>query len=201
MTVSTNAGFDTNAAAPVAAVLSFVRLYFGSGTLYLTTWPVDLTVAAQVYTGLGLLAGIGPVRESEDGSVQRLTLSLSQVSASVLGLALGNLSNYQGLPVQIDQAVADANLASIGTPVMRFSGYMDTVAIKRGSGGTTVGGGGTGSVELECVAGGVQRKNAASYRINDGQHQQRHPGERGFEYTPDLIGRPQLWLSKRFQIQ
>ena len=193
MTITTNAGFDTATALPAVGVLELVELDFAAATLYLTTWPVDLTISGQVYTGVGAVGSIGQIRESEDGSTQRLDIVLSQVNSSNLSLALGNVSNYQGRGARVKLALTDSNLVIQGSPVLRFSGFMDKVSIKRN--------GDAGEITLECATGGYDvRRNPAGLRMNDIQHQSRQPGELGFQYVQTLISNPQLWLSKRFQV-
>lgn len=193
MTITTNAGFDTAAASPVVGVLQLVELEFSNGTLYLTTWPTDITIGAQTYTGIGGVGEIGELKESEDGLNQTLQLTLSQVNASNLALALGNVSAYQGRAARVYVALTDANLVLQGSPVLRFAGFMDKVSIKRE-------GANMGAITLQCGTGGYDlRKNHSSLRLNDVQHQSRLPGELGFQYVQTLLSNPQLWLSKRFQ--
>lgn len=194
MTIATNAGFDGAAAAPVLGVLHLVEMDFLSGTQYLTNWPVNLTVGAKSYTGLGALGRVGELKESEDGAVQSVDLELSQVNASFLALALGSVNGYQGKAVRIYEALTSPSLAILGTPVLRFAGWMDIVKIKRDENGNV------GRITMVCKTGGYDvRKNPAGLRMNDAQHQANHPGELGMQFVADLIGRPQQWLSKRFQ--
>lgn len=193
MTVTTNTGFDTAAAAPAVGVLELIELDFTSGTLYLTTWPVDVTIGAQTYTGIGAVGSVGEIKESEDGLTQTLQLTLSQVNSSYLALALGNVSTYQGRGARIKLALTDSNLVIQGSPVLRFSGFMDKISIKRT-------GQNVGQITLECSIGGYDvRRTPTGLRMNDTQHQSRQPGELGFTYIASLIAQPQLWLSKRFQ--
>lgn len=193
MTITTNGGFDTAAAAPAVGVLYLVELDFLGGTLYLTNWPTNVTIGAQVYTGLGNLGGVSELKESEDGQTQKVELTLSQVSSTNLALALGSVSGYQGRAVRIYVALTDTNLAVTGSPVLRFSGWMNLVKVRRE-------GDNAGVITLECQTGGYDvRRNPAALRMNDSQHQAVRPGELGFQYVADLIGKPQLWLSKRFQ--
>lgn len=193
MTVTTNAGFDTAAGSAAVGVLELIELDFTGGTVYLTTWPVDVTIGAQVYTGVGALMSVSEIKESEDGATQRLQIALSQVNSSYLSLGLGNVSAYQGRGARIYLALTDANLVLQGSPVLRFSGFMDKVSIKRQDANV-------GSVIMECATGGYDvRKTPSGLRMNDVQHQSRHPGELGFQYVQTLLSNPQLWLSKRFQ--
>lgn len=192
MTATTNAGFDSAAAAPVVGALYLVEMDFAGGTLYYINWPHDVTVGAQVYTGLGTLGAVGPIRESEDGGSQTVDLELSQVNVSMLALALGNVANYQDRPVRVYLALTDTAFVISGDPVLRFSGFMDTVSVKRD--------GESAKIIMRCTSGGADvRKSPTALRMNDAQHQARYPGERLFEYAPDLIGQPKRWLSVRFQ--
>lgn len=193
MTVTTNAGFDTASAAPAVGVLYLVEMDFASGTMFLTNWPTNVTIGAQLYTGLGNLGSISEIKESEDGQTQTVTLELSQVNAANLSLGLGSVSNYQGRAVRIYTALTDVNLAVTGSPVLRFAGWMNVVKIKRD-------GDNAGRISMVCATGGYDvRRNPAGLRMNDSQHQARFPGELGFQYVADLIGQPTLWISKRFQ--
>lgn len=194
MTITTNAGFDTAAAAPAVGVLNLVEMEFTGGTLYLTNWPTNVTVGAQVYTGLGSLGAVSELKESEDGQTQSVDLELSQVNASQLALALGAVSTYQGRAVRVYVALTDPNLALSGTPVLRFAGWMDVVKIRRDEQENS------GRITMTCKTGGYDvRRNPATFRMNDAQHQSSFPGELGFQYVADLMARPQQWLSKRFQ--
>jgi len=193
MTITTNSGFDTAAASPAVGVMELIELDFTSGTLYLTTWPTNVTVGAQTYTGIGAVGAVGEMKESEDGQTQKLQLSLSQVNSSYLSLALGNTSVYQGRGARVKLALTDTNMVIAGAPVMRFSGFMDKISIKRS-------GKNVGQIVLECATGGYDvRKTPSGLRMNDIQHQSRYPAELGFQYVQTLISNPQLWLSKRFQ--
>lgn len=193
MTITTNAGFDTAAASAAVGVIELIELDFQSGTLYLTTWPVNVTVSAQVYTGLGAIARVGALQESEDGTGQTLDIVLSQVNSAYLSSALGGVSTYQNRGARVKLALTDANGVIQGTPVLRFSGFMDRISIKRT-------GDNVGEITLQCGVGGYDvRRSSVGLRMNDVQHQSRYPGELGFSMVPQLIANPQLWLSKRFQ--
>lgn len=192
MSISTGSGFDTQAHAGALGVLYLVELQFASGQLNLTNWPVSITVGPTTYQGIGSLGSVGQIKESEDGAVQTVDLSLSQVNGSNLALALGSVPNYQNKPARIYVAVTDTDFKVAGTPVQRFAGFMNTVKIRRD--------GSKGVITLSCSTGGFDvRRNPAALRINHTQHQALHPGERGLEYVADLIGKPKPWLSKRFQ--
>jgi hypothetical protein len=183
----------TTTEAPEAGVLALVYLDFKSGALRLTNFPLDVTALGYTWTGVGTLAEIGEMRESEDGSGETVSVGLSQVSSANLALALGNVDGYQGRTAQIYLATFSASTFQItGDPVLRFAGFMDKVRVSRD--------GGEGNVMLDLVTfSGDARLNPSSLRYSHAQHQIDYPGEKGFEYVADLIAKPQVWLSKTFQ--
>jgi len=169
-----------------------VEMFFKAQTLRLATWPVDVTYNGNVYKASGDLVGVGQMTESESGTPKKTTLSLSPVPAANLALGLGSVEGYRGQPVNILYWAVGDNYQPVGSPVLRFFGVMDQVSIKRS--------GETGSIEMSCLPGGADSsRRSLSLRMNHEQHQSRYPGERGFEYVTDLIGTPQVWLSRQFQ--
>ena len=58
----------------------------------------------------------------------------------------------------------------------------------------------TASISMDCRTASYDvRSNPAALRMNDAQHQARHPGELGFTYLTGLIGNPAVWVSKWLQ--
>jgi hypothetical protein len=193
VTVSTDTAWDNAAAAPAVGLLFLIELMFQSGTLRVTNWPLDITVLGFTWTGLGEVAEIGRIQESEDGSYEKLTIGLSQVQSSNLALALGSAETYQGRPANIWTALVDPTFQIVSTPRLRFAGSMELVHIERDDSGA-------GKVLLDLQAGAYDvRSNPAALRMNQAQHGVRKPGETGFRYVSSLIGQPKTWLSKTFQ--
>lgn len=195
MTVATDAAWNATAAAPALAVMYLIELAFTTGMLRVTNWPTNVTALGFQWLGLGVVSEVGELRESEDGQYQKLTVGLTQVQSSYLALALGSAETYQDKSAKIWVAIADANTLQIaGAPVLRFAGVMDMVRIERDAESNT------GKVLLDLQAGAYNvRSNPAALRMNQAQHSARRPGETGFRYITDLIGRPQVWLSKESQ--
>jgi hypothetical protein len=188
------AGASAAAAAPVMGVLALVELAFSSGTLRLTNYPLDVTILGATWTGVGAVGAVDEIRESEDGAGEKLTIGLSQVPSGYLAAALGSVETYQGRDARVYVAMLDGSTLQVtGSPRLRFAGYMDRVHIERGDDGV-------GKVLVDLVTfSGDARANPSGLRLANAQHQAEHPGERGFEYLTDLVGKPALWLSKTFQ--
>lgn len=194
MTIATDASWNAAASSGALGALYLVELAFTGGTLRVTNWPLDVVALGFTWTGVGVVSEVGPLKESEDGNYQKLTLGLSQVQSSYLALALGAAETYQGRTARIWVALVDANTLQItGAPLLRFSGFMDQVRIERDDDMS-------GKILLDCQTGAFDlRSNPAALRMNQAQHSVRIPGETGFRYIQDLIARPQRWLSARFQ--
>lgn len=193
MTIVTNSGFQAAANAPAYGELALVEMQLRSGTARMTNWPLTVQSMGQTWQGVGNLGSIGPLHESEDGASEKITLTLSPVDIGTRALALGDPSDYQDRLVRIWIALLDAGtLQFSGAPVLRFAGVMDQMKIERD--------GETASIGMECRTASYDvRSNPAALRMNNAQHQARHPGEQGFAYLTTLIGNPAIWVSKWLQ--
>jgi hypothetical protein len=193
VTLLTNSGFQSTAAAPVYGELALVELQLRSGTARYTTWPVTLTALGLTWQGTGNLGSISQLHESEDGAEEKLSLTLSPVDLGTRALALGDPSDYQDRPVNVWVGMVSAETYMLaGAPVRRFSGVMDQLRLERD--------GNTGTITMDCRTASYDvRSNPAALRMNNVQHQSRFPTERGFEYLTNLIGNEAVWLTKRFQ--
>lgn len=186
----------------VAGVAWLAQLDFSSGTVYLTTAPQSLTSGGNTYTGLGSLVAIGNLSESADSSAEKITLSLSVANASMLALGLGNVEGYRGRAVRLYLQLFDEQFTPVDSPVQRWSGVMDRVAITRRPTDAGSPGSGGGSIDLQCSRSGMARaRYYQGLRLTHQQHQSRWPGDTGLQYMRTLIEKPAQWLSKRFQEQ
>ncbi|VTU32299.1 hypothetical protein H4CHR_02984 [Variovorax sp. PBS-H4] len=194
MALTTNSGFQAAAGADAYGQLALVELQLRPGTVRYTTWPVSLdNVMGEQWMGVGNLGSIGELHESEDGAAEKLTLSLSGVDIGARALALGGPADFQDRPVRVWVGLLDGQTLQLsGQPVLRFAGVMDQFKGNRD--------GSQASFQLDCRTGSYDRRaNPSSLRMNHTQHQERHPGERGFEYLTSLIGNPAVWITKWLQ--
>jgi hypothetical protein len=186
-------------AASVRGVAWLVQLDFLPSTLYYTTAPQTFTIGGNAYLGLGDLAGVSDVGESENTSAEQVTLSFALVNTALLAATLGNVENYRGRAVRLYLQLFDEAFQPAGAPVLRWSGHMQPVKVVR-TPSDPAGGGAAGRIELPCARAGMARaRNPAGLRLSHAQQLQRYPGDLGLEYVQTLIEQPSLWLSKRFQ--
>jgi hypothetical protein len=157
-------------------------------TLRLSTLPGDVTIDGATWQGLGQFLQVAPTREAGGGGTTGVTISLSLVNEAMLAATLGNVEGYRGRALRLYLQLFTENMVPVGDKKLRWSGYMNTARTK-GS-----------KIELPCSRAGLARSRKASpLRLTNAQQTARYPGDRGLEYLQDLIDRPSLWLSKRFQ--
>jgi len=185
---------DDKLASGHVPILYFVRLDFASGSRFYTNWGHNLDWDSHTWVGLGNVVSVSSVGESEQLQSPSLDLGLSVSNPSILALALGQVSDYRRRPVRVWWAVLDDELRRQDEPELLWAGYMDQVRVKTGNGEKEAGG-----VTLRCEQPGRDGRGPQSLRLNDAQHQARHPGDTGLSRIEALTGQPQLWLSKRFQ--
>lgn len=198
MSLALHSAVETQIESAVYGVLYLVEMRFGTGTLRVTNYPKTITALSQTWTGLGALGGVSDLKESEDGRSQKVELTLSGVDSANKALALGSVSNYQNRAVLIYVGIMDSQFRVVANPVLRFSGFMDRVRIESEESEDGV----MNSVIMECQSGSYDpRGNPSSLRLNNAQHQAVHPGELGFEQVQGLIGKPQPYVTAKFQRQ
>lgn len=176
-----------------------VEMDFASGTLYYTTNAIDISARGHTYIGLSSLAEVAVITESENASAQKGSLYFALVNPAMLAATIGNVESYRGRPARLFLQLIDSNYQPVGTPVQRFTGYMEPVKVTRKR-QSAEGGGFTGRIELPLSRAGMARaRNVQGLRLSDAQQQLKHPGDKFYEYMTGLIEKPALWLSKRFQ--
>lgn len=202
MSLTLDATATARIAASVRGVAWLADLEFVSGTIYFTTSPVSLTVSGHDYLGLGDLASISPLGESEDANAEKITLGFALVDTAMLAATLGNVDDYRGQRASLWLQLYDETWQPAGAPVKRWAGFMDRVTVDRTPPDPLGGGGSGGRLNLECSRAGMARaRNLQGLRLTDAQQQQRYSGDIGLQYVQTLIEAPSLWLSKRFQQQ
>jgi len=186
-------------AGPVRGAAFLVTLDFLSGLQRYTTWPHNLIVSGNTYIGIGGLGNIAPVNESDDTKTDRLILSLTIVNSGLIAAAVGAASEYRGRAVTISLQLLDSTFIPSGAAVLRWAGVMDKIRITRNS--TKLEDGvNSGTIDLECARLGMIRvRNSDGLRLTGAQRRILFPGELGLDYIPQLLERPQMWLSKKFQ--
>lgn len=186
---------------PVRGLAYLIEMAFTTGTVRLTSAPMDVSSGGNTWQGLGALVDVSTLAQSEDPSGERFTLSLTAVNTAMLALTLGAVDTYRGRPARAYVQLMDEQWQPAGAAVLCASGYMDKVQITRRRSPPT-GGDSVGRIEMVCSRAGMARaRNNQGLRLTDAQQQQRYPGDTGLSRVQALLETPSLWLSKKFQEQ
>jgi len=130
-------GFPANVATALAqqhvAIVSFAKLEFPSGTVYVHNSLGTYTWGGQDWLGVGDLGSISQVEEGLDVSPYAITLTLSGLDATISGVAL--TEDYYLHPVTVYLGVLDTDDVLISDPTQIWAGFMDQMNMSVGADG------------------------------------------------------------------
>ena len=130
-------GFPTAVATALAqqhvAIVTFAKLEFPSGTVYVHNSIGTYTWGSQDWLGVGDLGSISQVQEGLDVSPYSITLTLSGLDATISGAAL--TEDYYLHPVTVYLGVLDADDTLIADPTQIWAGAMDQMNATVGADG------------------------------------------------------------------
>lgn len=182
---------------PLVREVYFVEFHFQSGIQRACNMNQTITWGGHQWLGLGAIGGISAVEESDSLESKPLNFTLNAADLSWLAIAVGPVEEYQGRPAKMYFSPLNESYQLIDEPVLCWSGIMDMVTAGMDQDGEEA----TGQIVLKCEGTAYGLKRSPALRMNDAQQRARHPNDRGFEYLNDLIANPQLWMSKKFQMQ
>jgi hypothetical protein len=182
---------DTQLASTSVPIAYFAQLDFVGGMQRLTSWNVSLTWGGYLWIGLGALVSVSKVEQTERPAYPALDLALA-VSSDMLALARGNVTNYRGRSAMLYRYIMSDDHQYLGDPELVWTGEMSQVRVDTGNGKG-------GTIALRCEQRGRSQRNASSLRLVAAQHEVLYPGDTAFRHKEQLIQKPQLWLSKKFQ--
>jgi len=177
---------------PVTRVAYFAEFHFQSGIQYVSSLNQTITWGGHDWIGLGSLAAINTIEEADSVDAKSLDFTLNVAQTSYLALSVGTVEEYRGLAAKLYMCPLSETFTLIDTPVLCWTGIMDTMAVGIDSSGS-------GQITLRCETAAYGLKRRPSYRMNAAQQKIKFPNDTGFDYLTDLIARPQLWLSTKFQ--
>lgn len=161
--------------------LYFVQLDF-SQPLRVCSAGYNVDWNGYTWLGLGMLGSIEPIEEQAGLEAIGVRLTLTGVPTDQVAVVLGE--QYQGRPCQIWIAPLSADLRLATAPVRLFSGRMDVPTIDVGD---------TASITVSAESRMVSWERARARRYNNEDQQSRYPGDRGFEYVPQMVSKELLW--------
>lgn len=168
------------------------RLHFGATTYryantYQSIYWDETGGGDQEYIGLGNLAGITPLTETNELGAQTIQLTVSGVPNNSITEAFSD--NYINQPVYIWYATLDPTTYSVeggqNGPILIFAGRMDFAAIEFGE---------TATITINATSRLADWERSRGGRFNDGyQRKNIDPTDRAFRYVRALQSKTITW--------
>lgn len=166
------------------ALVTFAKLEFPSGTLYLHNSIGTYTWGGNDWLGTGDLGEISQLEEGAQISPYKISLSLSGLDATISGAAL--TEDYYLQPVTVYIGVLNANDALIADPTIVWEGAMDQMEL-------SVGAAGGDTIVLTAESELARFDKASNLKYTDAQLQSDSAGSLGFEFMADIEGAKIRW--------
>jgi len=166
------------------ALVTFAKLEFPSGTLYLHNSIGTYTWGGNDWLGTGDLGEISQLEEGAEISPYKITLSLSGLDATISGAAL--TEDYYLQPVTVYLGVLNANDVLIADPTIVWEGAMDQMEL-------SVGAADGDTIVLTAESELARFDKASNLKYTDAQLQSDSAGSLGFEFMADIEGAKIRW--------
>ncbi|MCP4545952.1 MAG: hypothetical protein GY835_05740 [bacterium] len=172
-------------------IVHLVEIVFQEAIVRLTDAVSSITFRDQVYYAFGHSLEFTGIEEVRNPEISKLTLALSGVDRSMVALVLS--LNYIDRPVTIYRLFLDNNGAAIGDCSPLFRGRTDSPSILEDPDAGTC----TVAFSVSSVWGATGRHPGR--HTNDEEQQIYFPGDKGFEFTSQLVETTFMWgLSKKW---
>jgi len=166
------------------ALVTFAKLEFPSGTLYLHNSIGTYTWGGNDWLGTGDLGEISQIEEGAQISPYKLTLTLSGLDATISGAAL--TEDYYLQPVTVYLGALNPDDELIADPTVVWEGAMDQMEI-------SVGAEGGDAIVLTAESELARFDKASNLKYTDAQLQSDSAGSLGFEFMADIEGAKIRW--------
>ncbi|MGE0270293.1 MAG: hypothetical protein AB7M05_08895 [Alphaproteobacteria bacterium] len=168
--------------AQVARPVIAAELDFSSGFVRVNSSPYTITIDGQVYLGVGALGKISAVQEGSDQQAYGMTLSLSGIPPELVSIALGEY--YQGRSCRVLMALLDEGHTVVSSPIVLWSGRMDTMDIELGE---------TATITLSAESRLVDWERPRIRRYTSEDQRADYPNDKGFEFVPQMVEKELIW--------
>jgi len=166
------------------SIVTFAKLEFPSGTLYVHNSIGTYNWDSQDWLGVGDLGSISQVEEGQDVSPYAITLTLSGLDATISGAAL--TEDYFMHPVTVYLGVLDADDALIANPTEIWAGFMDQMNL-------TVGADGGDAIQLIAESELSRFDKSANLMYTNAAQQERYSGDLFFSHIHKVQGAKFDW--------
>ena len=184
-------GFPASVATALAqqnvAIVTFAKLEFPSGTVYLHNSLGSYTWGGHDWLGVGDLGSISQVEEGLDVSPYAITLTLSGLDATISGAALTEDYYLHGVTVYL--GVLDTDDVLIDTPTQIWAGFMDQMNM-------TVGADGGDAIQLVAESELSRFNKSLNLMYTNTAQQERSSGDLFFNFLHRIEGAKINWGSR-----
>lgn len=161
----------------------FIHLDLAVEPFFACTATRTYTWGGYTWLGIGEIAGISEIAEASDAAARQLTLSMSGVDAAIVEPVLSR-TNYKGRAAAIYRGLIDANQNLVDDPIPVWKGRMDVGSMVWNE--TYI-----AQMVAEPLASRLLRANVSRY--SDEDHQLRYPGDRFYEFLPQMEKKDVTW--------
>jgi len=161
----------------------FLQAHFLSGDIFLWSGVGTVQWNGNEWIGVGELAQISDIEESNDIKANNVTFTLSGIPSDMIAQAINE--TRQGYAVNLWFGCFGDGNNVIADPLKCFAGRMDVPMIEEGAVTSTI------SITVENILVDLQRSRLRNYTHQDQQID--YPGDLGFEYVPTLQDWNGVW--------
>ncbi len=165
----------------------FIYLNFAVSPFYACTGDRDYVWNSITWNGVGDISGISDIADAADSAARPVTITLTGVDAYVTD-PIQSRTNYKGRAAMIYRGFLDSNDDLVDTPETRFSGLMDVGTMIRDENYVA-------QIVCEPIAARYLRAHISRY--SDEDHQLRNPGDKFYEFQPQMEAKDVTWGGKR----
>lgn len=183
MSRTLSSAMQTVATSEVVRPIVLVQCDFDSGALNLWNGIGNLTVSSVDYVGAGTLLNISTMKESADLAANGMNVTLSGITSPLITKARDE--DYQGRELKILLGAMDSSNSVISSPVIIFSGFMDTMTIQDAAETATI------SVTVENRLIEFQRSRIRRYTAEDQKID--YPTDKGLEFVAEIAEKEIVW--------
>lgn len=169
------------------ALVSFAKLEFPSGTVYVHNSIGTYTWGSQDWLGVGSLGSISKVEEGMDVSPYAITLTLSGLDADMSSAAL--TENYFMRAVTIYLGVLNDDDVLLADPTQIWAGFMDQMNV-------SVGADGGDAIQLIAESELSRFNVSRNLMYTNAAQQERYAGDLFFSHIQDVQGAKFDWGAK-----
>jgi len=169
------------------AIVTFAKLEFPSGIVYLHNSLGSYTWGGHDWLGVGDLGSISQVEEGLDVSPYAITLTLSGLDATISGAALTEDYYLHGVTVYL--GVLDTDDVLIDTPTQIWAGFMDQMNM-------TVGADGGDAIQLVAESELSRFNKSLNLMYTNTAQQERSSGDLFFNFLHRIEGAKINWGSR-----